>query len=142
MGRPDKLTPERAARILYLVSAGVTIDTACGAVGIDDSAYFRWVKRGSLPEDHPDFDQKYRDFHDAAMQARANAEANAVIGITEQGPEDWRAFAWFLERSFPRKYGRLQTTQITGGEGGPITLAGLADLMGVGDEDEADDNGD
>jgi len=68
------------------------------------------------------------------LRARALAEIDAVTLIVEAGHKHWRAAAWFLERSFPEHYGNRRRLEHVGAEGGPITLAGLAELMGMDDE--------
>ena len=35
----------------------------------------------------------------------------------------WQASAWYLERTNPRKWGRTETVEITGADGGAIAVA-------------------
>lgn len=129
MGRPDRLTKERHERIVQLIRNGVYIQTACEANGIGTSTYYRWLENA----DNPDADPKYREFREAITRARAEAEARHVLHVEQAARTDWKAAAWFLERSFPTRYGRQQRIEHTGADGGAITLAGLESLMGVSD---------
>jgi transposase len=137
MPRPSLLTPERSERILGLLRSGVFIETACQACGIGTTTYFRWLKNA----DDPDADPMYREFRDATTCALARAQVRAIELITLAGHKDWRAAAWFLERSFPEKYGRrlLGKLEHTGKDGGPITLASLSSLMFDADAGETSD---
>ena len=130
MGRHSHLTPERAAAVTKMVRSGALIKTACQACGIHESTYFRWINRA----DDPDAPEVYREFRESITRARALAEMDALTLVRQAGRTDWRAAAWFLERSFPQDYGRHQKLEHTGEDGGPITLAGLAALMGVGED--------
>jgi hypothetical protein len=130
MGRHSLLTSERSAAILDMVRGGVLIKTACAANGITYETLRTWLRRAEDPNDDP----KYSAFADAFTRARALAEADAVQMVVTAGHKDWRAAAWFLERSFPKDYGRLHNLEHTGADGGTITLAGLEALMGVESE--------
>lgn len=126
-GRPDLLTPERKDRIISMIRQGVFIETACEANGIGKTTYYRWLERA----DDPASDPKYREFRDATNTARAEAESRHVLRVEQASRNDWKASAWFLERSFPTKYGKQQRIEHTGADGGAISLAGLESLMGV-----------
>jgi transposase len=132
MARPDRLTPEKQNQIVDLVRSGVFIETACAAVGIGTTTYYRWIQKA----DDPNAPEKYREFRDAITRARATAEARNVAIVQRAANADWRASAWFLERSFPSRYGKREHIEHSGSNGGPITLSGLAQMMGVADEDD------
>ena len=46
MARPSKLTPELQDELCRLLTDWVPIETACDALGISDSTYYAWRKRG------------------------------------------------------------------------------------------------
>jgi transposase len=131
MGRNDTLTPERQENIIALLRDGVLIKDACEIAGVPLSTFYDWLKKGDEPAAEP----KFSEFSESITRARAQAKAVAVQNITGQGATDWRASAWFLERSFPKDYGKQQKIEHTGADGGPITLAGLEALMGISDDD-------
>jgi hypothetical protein len=50
--------------------------------------------------------------------------------------KEWRAAAWWLERTYPERYGARRTIRSeAAGANAPITLAGLAAAMCVTDEE-------
>ncbi len=137
VARPSKLTPAVSAAICESVRGGVYIETACQANNISTSTYYRWLDKA----DDPNAGDEFREFRDASARARAEVEARHVSLIDQAArgpvPGDWRAAAWYLERSFPTRYGRQERIEVdTGGEGGAITLVGLARLMGVPEDDD------
>ncbi len=135
MGRPTKLTPAVSAAICESVKGGVYIETACQANNISTSTYYRWLDKA----DDPNADPIYKTFRDASARARGEAQVQHVLLVTQAARTDWRAAAWFLERSFPTHYGRQERIEVdTGAEGGAITLVGLAALMGVPQDDDDD----
>lgn len=99
---------------------------------------------GRLPDDKAD-ERIFLEFVEAVEEARAEAEARIVESLQRQalGGEvlevsevetddgeivrnftlsrpDWRAQAWWLERSFPERYGRR--VEVSGPDQGPIAV--------------------
>lgn len=67
-------------------------------------------------------------------KAQAQAVADAITDIREAGKKDWKARAWWLERTHPDMFGRQQTIQHSGPQGGPLEItavdpAALADRL-------------
>jgi hypothetical protein len=91
-----------------------------------------------------EIEREYLDFSEAVKSERAKAEMQALMEIrqaasgragrrvrTAEGeiveikeqPGVWQAHAWFLERSFPHRWGRrVQTQEISGPGGKPIQV--------------------
>lgn len=122
-GRPPKIdeinpldTEEpkrtRSECIIADVRAGVPAETAAQRAGVSTSAYYEWASRE---------EPRYVEFAEAIQVARAHAEAQAVANIRIAARNDWRAEAWFLERTRPRQYGR-NVIEHTGPGGGPIRV--------------------
>ncbi len=109
MGRPSKLTDERGERILEALRAGNYLGTAARYAGIGESTLHEWRT-------------KYPEFAEAVEKARADAEARMVAVIMKAAPIHWQAAAWWLERSFPGRYGRRERIEHTGGDGGPVKV--------------------
>lgn len=131
MPRPTKLTEDVQDRILAALRAGNYMETAARYAGIDESTLHRWIARGNDTDDEP-----YHQFCKAVEKARAEAEVrnvHLIQGAAQGGT--WQAAAWFLERSFPGRWGRRDKVEHSGPDGGPITLKGLADLMEVKDDE-------
>ena len=124
IGRPTKLTNEVQERICDVLRAGNYQDAACGYVGISENTYYQWLKKGETGQ------QPYADFREAVRRARAEAELRNVTLINRAAQSgQWQAAAWHLERSFPRKWGRMERLEMTGAEGGPIGVANPRDKL-------------
>jgi transposase len=145
MARPHKLDEDKIARVVEALRAGNYMETAAAYAGISKSILYKWladgrevrqkVAKGGIASD---LESKQLELLDSVEKARAEAEVRNVHLIQQaaQGGT-WQAAAWFLERSHPGKWGRREKVEMSGPDGGPITLTGLADLMRVkGDEDE------
>ena len=118
MGRPTKLTPELQADIIEALEHGMHQESAANRAGIAKGTFYNWLERG---RNEPD--TIYADFLDAVEKARARPEAEALEAIHVAWRDGtWQAAAWFLERSHPQKYGRINRTEISGPEGEPIKV--------------------
>ena len=111
MGR-SKLTDNSQQVIVDAILLGMYQEQAALLAGIHRGTFYRWMERGQtgLPEDEP-----YRDFRDAVEKARAEAEARKLKAIhIAADTGTWQAAAWWLERSFPKRWGRkVEHTVIT-----------------------------
>jgi predicted site-specific integrase-resolvase len=98
MPRP-KLDPAITQRLVDLVRAGNTLDTAATACGIHRTTLHRWLRHGKGQQRG-----RYHKLFEGVEKAQAEAEARDVAIIAKAATEDWRAAAWRLERRLPRKY--------------------------------------
>ena len=103
--------------------------------GISPSTYYDWLKKGAeedskqdeikalgsggspLPAIEEDSDIElvyiYSEFSEAVARARAEAEGAHIKNIRRAADNGtWQASAWFLERSFPKKWGKRSTLDI------------------------------
>lgn len=71
-----------------------------------------------LEEDWP-----YVLFAIGMRKAKAQATVDALTGIIDAGKKDWKAYAWYLERTAPDEFGRKQSIQHSGPDGGPMEIA-------------------
>lgn len=131
-GRPSKFTPERVEAILEALKSGCYVETAAIYGGVSTSLVYQWCDRGRkererleiFPDAEPDATEvPFMDFLEEVEKARANAEIRAVMQIQRAASEGtWQAAAWYLERSYPKKWGRTDHTEITGEGGGAIKV--------------------
>jgi transposase len=117
-GRPTKLTPEAQKAILAFISVGAPVHVACAAAGINKDTYFHWLKLSESGR------SEFKAFQAAVEQANATAVIKNVRTISRaaQGGA-WQAAAWWLERRFPDEWARTERHEMTGANGGPITVA-------------------
>ena len=135
MGRKTKLTPEIQETICNWLKLGYYQEDAAVMVGISPSTYYDWLKKGAeedskqdeikalgsgespLPAIEEDSDIElvyiYSEFSEAVARARAEAEGAHIKNIRRAADNGtWQASAWFLERSFPKKWGKRSTLDI------------------------------
>jgi hypothetical protein len=108
MGRKAILdvNPEITKRLCEILSLGNYIEAACAYVGISETSYYAWVQRGEK-DLKAGKESSFTEFVKATKKARAEAEVVSVARIRDAASSgEWQADAWFLERSFPDRWGR------------------------------------
>jgi hypothetical protein len=93
---------------------------------------YNWLERGKRERERlqvledetvTETEVMYLEFLEAVEKARASAELRAVAQIQQAAATgQWQASAWYLERSYPQKWGRKDYTEITGEGGGAIKV--------------------
>jgi len=78
-----------------------------------------------------------RSFRTLLKGLRPAAETRAVSGIMAAGRRNWTAYAWYLERKFPDRWGRKDKLQqeISGPNGQPVEVEMEVDLSCLSDEE-------
>lgn len=121
MGRPSKLTPESAKKIVDAIAAGNYLEVAAAHGGVVYSTLNEWMKKGERATTGD-----YREFYESVKRAEADAEMLRIARISKAGSEgNWTADAWYLERRYPDRWGRR--TEVSGAGGGPITFEVIED---------------
>lgn len=101
-----QLTDENAAKIVETVAAGCAMETAAAYAGVNSWTFKDWLRRGrdDLKAGRAN---KWTRLVEAIEQARAGAEAGRIARVAKAGINgEWQADAWWLERTFPDRYGR------------------------------------
>jgi hypothetical protein len=130
MSRPTLLTPEVQDRIVSAVRAGSYLDDAASMAGIGSSTLFLWLATGRQANEKRENGEVLTDRETLCMEfleavERARAEATLRnIAIIQKAAQDgtWQAAAWYLERTNPKKWGRHETYEVTGADGGPVQV--------------------
>ena len=104
MGNKTRLTKEIGKKICQLVAQGNYPSSACEQVGVPNSTFFGWLKRGETTQEEP-----YKSFAGALRMAESISESSAIAEIVES--PDWRARAWFLERRYPDRWSQKNNTE-------------------------------
>src|SRR5690606_32113656 len=108
-GRPSKFNEERAERLLTAVRGGNYLHTAAQFAGIHYSTLRRWINLADDPNAPPE----YRQFKEELERARAAAEVSALMRIQKAASDGaWQAAAWYLERSWPERWGRRDRSTV------------------------------
>lgn len=86
IGRPTALTDRVEETIIGNLMDGLSIDAACALAGIHPATFHRWMQRGedareTLDETGtlPPEEERFRDFRESVLDARAQAEQRAVL---------------------------------------------------------------
>lgn len=131
LGRPTKLTEEVQKKIVEAVRAGIWLDQAAALAGIAPSSLYLWADKGQRALEVAELTNKpltgvdavYADFSEALKKARAEAEARNITLVQQAASNGtWQAAAWFLERSFPQRWGRTDRMEVTGKDGGSVEI--------------------
>lgn len=128
-GRPTKLEPEIEAELLKLISEGAFREVAAGKVGIDPSTLRRWMKRGRA-EQHQ-VGSIFAKFADGVTRAEREAEIAMGALVFAAAKVDAKHAEWWLERKFPKRWGRRSETKLSGG----LAMTGIGDLLALGHDD-------
>jgi len=119
MARPTKLTPETQQKIITAIQAGNYQETAAKYAGITPNTFYQWMHKGEGPKAKT----PYREFREAVEKARSAAEIRNVALIQQAGNDgSWQAAAWYLERSYPTRWGRQNRVELTGADGGSVKV--------------------
>jgi len=104
-GAPTKFTPEVRAKIIKALATGNDRTTACAVADISARCLINWMNRGRRPRPNNKEDKPFVQFLHDVKKAEEKAVAIAVRNIRVQGRKQWTAFAWWLERKFPERWG-------------------------------------
>lgn len=116
MGRPTDCTPENIAKVCAALRLGVSQECAATSAGLCDRTFYTWMEKGR--EGIEPYAQFLREVH----AAENDAERELVELIKASAPDDWKAGAWLLERRHPRRWGRLDRSEVSGANGAPIQV--------------------
>jgi transposase len=98
-GRKTILTKELIHKFERLLSAGNYVVTTCGTLGVSQSAYYDWLKKGETAKNG-----LYAEFENAVKRAEHIAEAKWMYEISQDNA--WQSKAWLMERRYPERWGR------------------------------------
>ena len=106
-GRKPKLTEELVNNLCRYVENGASYKDACIAVGIGETAFYRWLDDA----DSDDEKIKYKDLkvklRDSLKKANAKFKSYHLANITRLSNGDWKASAWILERKYPKEFAQV-----------------------------------
>lgn len=119
-GRKLKLTDEMQDLIVNAIAAGNFAEASAQAAGLPTSTFYRYMEIGGdcakaravCEEEGKKWtpatanDERLLAFWEAVTRARARAQVTAIAHIRKSMPDDWKAAAWYLERAFPKQYGK------------------------------------
>ena len=131
LGARIRLNATVQEKIISALVAGNYQEIAAQYAGVGKTTYFKWLAWGREEIERLEMDEAaepdptktvFANFVEAVEEARAGIEVRLTTGIILAAKDDWHAGAWFLERSFPQRYGRVDKTQISTEEGKPLEI--------------------
>ncbi|MET7335884.1 hypothetical protein [Nonomuraea sp. NPDC005650] len=157
-GRPTKLTPELAEQLCAHVRAGNYLTTACDLVGVHEATVYRWLERGEEVDQRDEGadvtgeEEASADFYRAFKRARAEAErmfvevlvedakggvvvkettrtADGSVEETTRTPPNYKAALEWLARTKNDRWGSRKALEVSGPDGGPVTLNHQSDIV-------------
>ena len=102
-GRPTKRTPEAAATIINAVREGLDLVTCSALADMAYQTFNEWRKAD------PQFNEQIEKARAEAVLERVQVIRQAATGDAKQ----WTAAAWWLERRYPRQWGKLDRVEVT-----------------------------
>lgn len=109
-GRPTKLSDDLQEMVCQLIEMGTPADVAVRTLGLAASTYYGWMQEG-----RDAMSGRKREFYLAIEQAKAKAQSRMVGIISIAAQTDWRAAAFYLERTDPGRWGPLREGRGGGG---------------------------
>lgn len=104
VGRPPLLTMEIAVKICDHLKAGLFIQSALYAEGINRNTYYTWKEQGERDLELGENRSIPAQFLDMIKKAEVEVEKKN-LDLLQLGGFGWQANAWFLERRFPARWG-------------------------------------
>lgn len=114
-GRPSKFTQETVDAVVKWLKLGYYQEDAAIMAGISKSTFYGWLKKAD------EGDERFLEFSDAVKKARAESEGAHIMNIRKAADNGvWQASAWFLERSYPTKWGKKNPDLISEDSDEPV----------------------
>ncbi len=111
VGRPSSVTPEVLAKLEQAFGMGCSDKEACLYADICMDALYNYQNR------HPEFAE-----WKAILKEKPVLKARSVVVNSLSDPENAK---WYLERKTHGEFNARQALELTGKDGGPITIAEL-----------------
>tara|TARA_R100000773_G_C4190381_1_gene96506 strand:+ start:72 stop:515 length:444 start_codon:yes stop_codon:yes gene_type:complete len=103
MGKRRK-TREQRDQLLSNLREGMTIEAACAQSNISKSTFYEWLKKSGE-------DGEWTKEIDAAITFSEAVILDKIKRASEL-KEDWRGWAWILERRFPQRWGAKREVEV------------------------------
>jgi hypothetical protein len=110
MARPSKITDVLIDRFCEIVKISESIETAIKETGVGRESYFRWKRRVSAGKGT----ELERRFMMAVDKALGESKLWHESKMNKHSEKHWRAIAWWLERKYPKEYGRRRPARPRG----------------------------
>ena len=104
MAGKRKKTQRQRDQLLANLREGMTIEASCAQAGIGRTTYYEWLKKSG------EGGEWTREV-DAAITFSEAVILDKIKRASEL-KEDWRGWAWILERRFPQRWGAKREVEL------------------------------
>ena len=132
-------------KVFHLMESGIPCGKSCVKAGIPKSTFLGWVKPEGILADR--YAQAREDMiHTIAEEVLQISDADPISIVDQHGISRYDSAAvqhqrlrvdsrkWLLSKMMPKVYGDKTTQEVTGANGGPLTVTSL-DLKNLTDEE-------
>ena len=132
-------------KVCTMMSSGVPCGKSCFRAGVPKSTFLGWVKPdGSLADQYAQAREAM--IHAIAEEVLQISDAEPISIVDQHGISRYDSAAvqhqrlrvdsrkWLLSKMMPKVYGDKTTQEVTGANGGPLTITSL-DLKNLTDEE-------
>lgn len=131
-GNKSKLTKELIRKACKLKKQGYTNTQICQACEISEESFYKW-QRGE------DVNPLSAELIEGLKKAEAEKQAAILAKIEKAGADSWQALAWYAERMWPERFGRVDRLQAEVQQTSKASVE-VTHFFDYG-EDETDDEG-
>ena len=103
-GNKSKLTKQLIKKACSLKKKGYTNTQICQACEISEETFYRWQRGEEL-------EGLAYELCEGLKKAEAEKQAALLAKIEAHGEEHWQAVAWYMERMWPERFGRVDRLQ-------------------------------
>lgn len=103
-GNKSKLTKALIQKACKLKKKGYTNTQICQACEISEETFYRWQRGEEL-------EGLAYELCEGLKKAEAEKQAALLAKIEAHGKEHWQAVAWYMERMWPERFGRVDRLQ-------------------------------
>ncbi len=102
MPRKTKYSKELINEVCGYIQDGLPNKDAAELAGIGETTFYEWL---SNSYDNPLTEDEKAEFRESMYIARAKRHYKLASAIIKASETNWRAAAWYLERTCPEEYG-------------------------------------
>jgi hypothetical protein len=101
--RPEKLTDEVIAKILYFAEADLLLNNAARCARVHEDTLKRWMELGR--QDIKDDRETFLASFYLQVREKQALKISKLLDMIETGAKNWQALAWKLEKCFREDFG-------------------------------------
>lgn len=121
---PYKFEPKAAREIIKSIKIGCWLEVASSCAGVARKTVYNWLRRGKRGESE-DLAKFFREYK-RARHLSGRLHVQWVFAAASNGNTE--ASKWFLERRYPKQFGKREKIEHLGPGGGPMQTADVTNM--------------